>query len=359
WLKSPTRRQYDGISFAPSDEFGENCYNIWRGYARTPQKGDCGLFWQHIESNICSGHYKDYQYVRKWLAYVFQHPGVIHTALVLIGRQGVGKNSFVEPIGALLGSHFLHLSSLDELLSHFNYHLKNAVLIFANEALWGGNKKELGTLKAMITDKTCVIEGKGKDRIMLPNYKHLIISSNEDWPVHIDPDDRRFFVLRVGEAHKEDHQYFNALQVQLERGGYDALLFDLLNEDLSEFNPRHLPTSDEAFSIKLLSAPVSHRYIYEALKEGCFDIGNVTPNGVWGNIATRSVFADFRAWCADNGYKIEPEENLGRAIRKLIPSTEKKQDRKIGRRNKYCVNDLVTCRLEFQKEYKAGDCIWF
>ena len=138
------------------------------------------------------------------MAYVFQRPDKVHTAIVICGSQGVGKNSFVEPLGILLGSHYVLLNNIFELVSNFNFHLKNAVLIHANEAFWGGNKKEIGTLKAMITEETCLIEGKGKDRIMVKNYKHVIMSSNEDWPVHLDPDDRRFYVLRVSKNHKED-----------------------------------------------------------------------------------------------------------------------------------------------------------
>ena len=42
-----------------------------------------------------------------------------------------------------------------------------------------------------------------------------MLSSNEDWPVHLDPDDRRFFVLKVSEKHKEDHMYFNAISDEL------------------------------------------------------------------------------------------------------------------------------------------------
>ena len=75
----------------------------------------------------------------------------------------------------------------------------------------------------------------------------MILSSNEDWPVHLDRDDRRFFVLKVAERYKEDHEYFAAIQEELNAGGYEALLYDLLHEDLIGFNPRKLPSCSDSF----------------------------------------------------------------------------------------------------------------
>lgn len=246
WLKNPYRIKYSNIVFDPTTtESKDGYYNLWKGFACKAKRGDCSKFWAHVRDNICDENDQSYVYVRKWLASIFQKPDVVHTALVLCGSQGVGKNCFVEPLGVLFGSHYVLLSSMSELVSNFNYHLKNAVLIHANEALWGGNKKDIGAIKAMITEKRCLIEGKGKDRIMVKNYKHIILSSNEDWPVHLDPDDRRFFVLRVSEQHKEDRQYFKALQEELDNGGYEALLYDLLNEDLTGFEPRQLPSTNQ------------------------------------------------------------------------------------------------------------------
>jgi phage/plasmid-associated DNA primase len=69
--------------------------------------------------------------------------------------------------------------------------MKNAVYIFADESIWGSNKKELGKLKAMISEATTTIEPKGKDVITIRNYRHFIFASNEEWPVALDPEDRR------------------------------------------------------------------------------------------------------------------------------------------------------------------------
>lgn len=355
WLKSPHRRKYKDIIFDPTIVGPVNgYYNLWKGFNnREAKQGDCSKYWAHVQNNICSGDEKTYRYVRKWLAYIFQHPDEVHTALVLCGSQGVGKNSFVEPLGELLGSHYVLLSSISELVSNFNYHLKNAVLIHANEALWGGNRKEIGTIKAMITEKTCLIEGKGKDRIMVKNFKHVILSSNEDWPVHLDADDRRFFVLRVSEECKENHAYFGALEQQLENGGYEALLYDLLTEDLKDFNPRVIPPSPNAFDIKLRSQNSSYRYLYEVLTGGGFTISSDTDRPVWQpEIPKSSVYEDYLAWCPQNGEEKVSKELFGKTLKKLIPSTEDRRPGGSSRHRYYKLPPLKQAREEFCKAFK-------
>ncbi len=358
WLRKstpPKRRKYTGIIFDPNHEghVGTN-YNIWKGFARNPSQSSPLKYWAHVRDNICSENIDHYKYLRRWLAYIFQYPDEVHTALVLCGSQGVGKNSFVEPLGILLGQHYVLLSSIGELVSNFNYHLKNAVLIHANEALWGGNKKEIGSVKAMITERTCLIESKGKDRIMVKNFKHLILSSNEDWPVHIDADDRRFFVLRVSEAHKEDHPYFAQIQTELEDGGYEGLLYDLLHEDLRGFNPRQLLHSNEAFSIKLRSADSATRYIYEALREGNFNLAN-DEYEYWQNILSRdAIYDDYRNWCHESG-EVEVKKNFFFiTFNKYLPSVKTSRPTVQGKRQySYQLSSLEQTRNDFCKAFKA------
>ena len=164
WLKSPDRRTYKNIVFNPRIAgHYDNNFNIWKGFAVQPIKGDCSLFWDHVQQIICAGKEPHYVYIRKWLAHLIQNPWIIATAIVLRGKQGTGKGTFVEAIGKLLGSHYAPLANLDQILGRFNSHLKNAILVLADEAIWGGNKREIGALKALITEPKMFIEGKGKD----------------------------------------------------------------------------------------------------------------------------------------------------------------------------------------------------
>lgn len=357
WLKSPQRRKYRNIVFDPKMTTEEaekkGCYNYWQGFAKDSKKGDCSFYWDHMRENICANNYEAFEYLFKWCAYTFQYPDQVHSSIVLIGPQGVGKNSFVEPLGVLLGAHYVLLSNIGELTSNFNFHLKNAVLIHANEAFWGGHRKDVSTLKSMITEDMCLIEGKGKDRIMVRNYKHIILSSNEEWPVQLDPDDRRFFVLRVSAAHKEDHAYFKAIKDQLDNGGYEALLYDLLNADVSDFNPRKPPSSPFSFDLKMRGASSMQRYLYDMLLEDSLRLGDGEV------IPKQDAFQYYKDWCIENGERVQNRSEFGSELKKFLPSVRNFRPSQYGQRvRSYKFPSLEKCREDFCKSFKETGWIW-
>jgi hypothetical protein len=78
-------------------------------------------------------------------------PGVFSLFLNTSGPTSFKPEAIT--IGNLLGPHYAPLASL----GRFNSHLKNAILIFADEAIWGGNKREVGALKALITEPKLIV----------------------------------------------------------------------------------------------------------------------------------------------------------------------------------------------------------
>ena len=72
-------------------------YNLWRGFAVEPRKGDCSKFLAHLHDNICQGDDALYAWVMAWFADIFQHPATrCGTSLALRGKQGVGKTKVGE-----------------------------------------------------------------------------------------------------------------------------------------------------------------------------------------------------------------------------------------------------------------------
>jgi len=286
---------------------------------------------------------------------------LIGTALVLRGKQGTGKGTFINAIGKLLGPHFAPLASLDQILGRFNSHLKNAILIFADEAIWGGNKKEIGTLKSLITEPRLFIEAKGRDGYWIDNFKHLVVSSNEDWAVHLDPDDRRFFVLDISNTRKEDLSYFNEIHQQLEKGGYEALMYDLQNEDITEFDPRIMPENFSGFDMKLEGASSIDRFIYTSLKEGRWDHSNAGPSLHLEDLLINTFYDYYKNWCEYENQKALSKEQVGKRLRTILPSMQAKRcsnEEDSRRRSKYTFPSLEKCRSEFEDHYKQSPSIW-
>jgi hypothetical protein len=365
WLSHEKRRHFNGIVFDPTTKDHPNgFYNIWKGFALEQKKGSCGLFKKHIKEVICGDKEEIFKYVWKWTAQLVQFPQKLSSGLLLMGEQGTGKNTFSDALGKIFGPHYMPLDNIDQFLGHFNFHLKNAVLIHGNESVWGGDKRQLGKLKASITDEFTVIEGKGKDQLPMRNFKHLILSSNEDWPVHLDRDDRRFLTLKVSNKYKGDRAYFKDLFEELNNGGHEAFLYELLQENLSEFDVWEIPQNNEAFEVKMRSAPSTEKYIYEVLKEGSFDIGSAAQSCVWLDsekeyfLTTTAIFIDYSNWCKFQGKKYEDESILGKALARLTLSKKNRRRDKGKRHWFYDFPTLKESRSKFQKEYKVGEAIW-
>lgn len=290
WLHHKNRRQYDKIIFSPGREI-ENCYNLWRGFGVDSKAGDCSLFLEHLRSNVCCNNSEYYDYLLGWAAMAVQCPAMPgQVAVVLKGDQGTGKGFFAHTLGRLFGRHYLQVVNSKHLTGNFNSHLRDVVLLFADEAVFAPDKSHSSVLKTLVTENQIVIERKGIDAESCSNYIHLIMASNDHFVVPAGMGDRRFFVLKVCNEHKDDHAYFEAIKKQMDEGGYEALLHVLMNLDLSKFNVRAFPKTEELLKQKGMSAPFEEQWLMERLHDGRWD----REQGEWRReVAQANLYADY------------------------------------------------------------------
>ena len=371
WLSQPARREYRTIDFNPGGT-KEGEYNLWQGFPVIARAGDCHLFWQFVQEVICAGDAKQYQYLRRYMAHTIQRPGERpEVAIVLRGGQGTGKNTFVETFGALVAPHFGTVNQMDQVIGRFNAHLMNRLVIHANEALWGGNKTEAGKLKAMITDPTFLIEQKGVDSIPISNYLRIFVSSNEDWAVPIDFDDRRFVIFDLSNCYKQDQDYFAAIYAERDRGGREALMYDLRYEDLEGFHPRNKPRSRFGFDMKVRSADTVTRWLYECLQAGKL-VGEPGPLGgvivESGNVWETSYAKDmvrlaYQYWCRQQNERHPMADSMVfKQLKRLLPEmgVSRPTDEK-SRKRYWCATfpELGSARRSFEKAMNAeGQIEW-
>lgn len=268
WLSHEMRRQYETIVFAPGQET-DNAYNLWQGFACEARPGDCSLLIQHIRNETCSGNEEHFNYLMGWMARTVQYPATAgETAVVLKGKRGTGKGTPIKWFGRLFGRHFIQISNSSHLVGNFNAHLQDCVVVFADEAFFAGDRKHESVLKTLITEETIPIELKGVDVVMAPNYTHIFMAANQEWVVPAGPDERRYFVLEVGEKHKQDTAYFDALNRQMENGGLEAFLHFLLTYDISKFNVREVPKTEALREQQVQTMSAAEQWWYERLSEG-------------------------------------------------------------------------------------------
>jgi hypothetical protein len=273
WLNHKEREQYlEGIVFDPTGKnVAEGQMNLWTGFAVKPGKKKKGWskLQRHLFENVCQKSIECYEYLVNWMANCAQKPGEPgQVAVVFRGGKGVGKGKVGNILRYLFGQHGGYISHPKHLTGTFNAHLRDCVLLFADEAFYAGDKAGESNLKALITDPVMPVEAKGFDVQMAANMLHIIMSSNKDWVIPASADERRFFVLDVGEEHKQDKPYFAAIDAQMKNGGYEAMLYDLLHRDLNGWDVRDVPQTKALYEQKILSEDSKTAWLRECMVRG-------------------------------------------------------------------------------------------
>ena len=235
---------------------------------------------------------------------LFQRPAEMgEVAVVMRGTEGTGKGTLAKAILRVVGQHGIAISNPKHLVGNFNAHLRDAVFLFADEAFFAGDKAHVGVLKSLITEPTLTVEAKYQNAVQTPNFLHVIMASNEEWVVPAGKDARRFFVLDVSTERLEDHAYFQALNRQMEHGGYEAMLHDLLAHDIATFNVRAVPATDGLSRQKKLTLGTTEAWWLECLERGyvyASRLGLEEHFSVWTpGIPTKLLHASYSAFARD------------------------------------------------------------
>lgn len=324
WLTDPKRRQFRGIVFHPAPDEASPApaeyFNLWRGYAYAPRPGGSyATFIDHVFRNIARGRKDYFDWLWGWAAHMLQRPRErIGTAVVLRGGQGWGKTTWGDVLGRLIASHYFLVDDPRYVTGNFNAHMASCLLLQAEEAVWAGDKVAEGRLKGLITSKTQMIEAKGVDPIPVKNYVRIVMTSNNDWVVPAGKDERRYAVFDLADTVAQDTQYFARMYQELEAGGYEALLHDLLAFDLSTVDLRKIPRTDALLEQKIRTLDSPDAWWLYRLKCG---LPTAKAEDWPAEIPRDRMFADYLEWADLIGFKRRAAETeLGAALHKLMPT---------------------------------------
>lgn len=271
WVKHLGRRTYEqGLEFFPDKEAPEGYYNLWQGWGVDPEQGSWELMKYHLFYVVCDGNKEAYNYLIGWMAHAVQHPDRQgEVAIVIHGAKGVGKNTIGNYFSKIFGQHYLYINNSHHLTGNFNAHLRDSVFVVVDEAFFAGDKKGEGVLKSIITEEILPVEKKGHDLITCRNYMHIMMFSNLEWVIRATGrDERRYFVLCIPEERRQEQDYFKALYAEMHNGGPAAMLYDLLNYDLSSFNLRDIPQTQALVEQKLRSLDAPVKWLFDCLCNG-------------------------------------------------------------------------------------------
>jgi hypothetical protein len=363
WLKHPDRKEYKKVDFLPEIETPDGVFNMWKGFAVKPKGGleKIPLFHELLDEVICSDNELWALYLWGWLAHMVQFPQEKPGVAVVLrsDAQGVGKSRFAEYVGSLLGRHFRTVTHGRHIHGNFNSHLKDTLMLFGDEAVWGGEKSTESVLKQLITEPNMIIEMKGKDVFEVRSYLRLMLATNSEWAAPVSLTDRRYFVLNVANSRKNDHDFFKQLIYEQNNGGSESLLKVLMDFDLSDFEVRSIPETPARLDQKFLSMEPIEKWWLEILSNEDFLIGGKILNFDENNRAAKSdllySFNEHTKTYKPNHRNWEARR-LCSQFKKLVPFAMDKR-RGSGPRE-YEFPSLIECKLYFADKYSLDSDVF-
>jgi hypothetical protein len=229
---------------------GCRVFNLYHSPIIEPRAGDAGPWLQHVERLYGA----DAQHIILWCAHRVQRPAEkINHALVLGGKQGVGKDTLLEPVKQAVGPwNFIEVSP-QQILGRFNGFLKSVVLRVSEARDLGEFDRfafydHMKALTAAPPDVLRVDE-KNRQEYSIPNVTGVVITTNHKSDgIYLPADDRRHFVA-WSELDKTafTSEYWSILWQWYANGGVQIVGDYLLSLDLAAFNPKAPPPQTEAF----------------------------------------------------------------------------------------------------------------
>jgi hypothetical protein len=345
WISWEGRRTYGGVVFDPSEKTPSDIYNLFKGFPLIPQKGDWSKMRKHIFQVICSGNTEHFKYLLAWMARAVQEPGGDKpgVAIVLKGGKGIGKGVFTNYFGAIFGEAFLPIADSESFTGRFNMHLSKSLLVFLDEAVWGGDKKAEGKLKQLITEPTVLFEPKGIDSLTMRNFINVIIASNEDWVIPATGDERRYLVLEPSSEFQQNTKYFGEIVQERNNGGAEAMMYDLLNYDFSDVNLRKAPVTKGLADQIRASLPPTLDFWFSVLDRGYilsdketgsprktdYHEDDIFIDQFWPQaVFKHEIYGEYSTWCRSRNVRhICAEPQFWKAVVKVWPCKDVKQRR--------------------------------
>ncbi len=325
------RRKYPSLGFYPKLDADVPFYNTFTGFhyyddGKPIDEEAIKPFLDHIYYRWCKGNQVNYMYTLKLFALWLQKPHIKSRVALIVrsDEEGAGKGIIFNYFSKIMGAYDTETGAMgcwrqvhdaDKILGKFNAMLEGACVLWLDEAMWAGDKKNVGKLLGLITEPSITVERKGFDPYVCQSYMNMVMTSNSEWVVPASSSSRRYFVLDIdnslaGVQTKETSAYFNKLA--------SVPVQDLANFffrlDISSFIPQEIPQTEALLEQKLITMPSSHRWILDMMSN----------NSVWSSymgdgLPKDEIFHCYAEWCKQNNeYKCEQNNVFWRQISKLF-----------------------------------------
>ena len=262
WLKDANARAYDKVGiYVDESKCPKNVLNLWDKWEilkheKTDDDDDYnkkGLeyFLNHIKVLV---NYNEelYEFVVMWLGQMFQYTETKTIELIFVSMEGSGKGLFLHFLKTIMGNKkvFETTNPQRDVFGNFNPLMKDSVLVVFNEANKSNFYNANDMKKALITDKTIIINDKNKSGIEVnSNHRFITFTNNAD---PSSKNKRRDLFIRCSDDKIGNKEYFNEGFKYADNKNvclyiYEYLMINKVNRTITQFD---IPKSeyDEAIS---------------------------------------------------------------------------------------------------------------
>lgn len=302
-------------------------------------------FKECVLCNICNNDLTIFTYLMNRISYIAHNPGArSNVCVILRGLQGTGKNWYEDVICELFARYSNPNAELLKLTGKFNgSSVIGFMYVACNEALNAdGMFSVKESMKKIIERPTIDAEKKGIDPISVNNCLNIDITTNNVKPVLIDPEDRRYLVIKTNGENANNRKYWRRYQEEVKnRKGFYADVFNMIYNDFynEEFLSLPIPDTPAKIALQRLCLNPIHKYLIKNLNK--FEVG----------MTRTQIKKDYKAMMSsDKDIKINYSE--ARFVEEVINYCNEKP---VHNQNKYYINDTIADKLALLDDEDEDD----
>jgi hypothetical protein len=254
WLVYPEMRTYEKLGCHPHDrKCPSNEFNVWRPFTMesvkkyTPKTEERDKILNHLKI-LCNHDEEVYKYFISWIGQMIQFPSEKTVVPVIIGDEGIGKNTIVRLIEKMMGSKKVFETPKPDkfVWGNFNGCMVSSFFVCLNEMEKKIAIEAEGQLKTLITDPWLTINTKGVNEYVIESFHRFIIFTNKPDPVPTSDGDRRKFIFRASDELKRNDDYFKRFYKMLDDTDVIKTMYEYFKSipNLENFKQMKLPVTE-------------------------------------------------------------------------------------------------------------------
>ena len=336
WMEDPDARAFDRIDSIPPNREGitapKNVCNTWPGFRAeiflpVPEAEVASLVQPILDHlRVLFGRPEYFDYFLAWLAQMVQDPSEpTNVAILLKGQQGIGKDIIFDFFIKMVlgdGTGFKTSKPQEDVFGKHSVALRNRVFLLFDEVSGDDMRPLMSRLKDLITSPTVHINPKGETAYNTCNLSNILGTTNDQNPIHLEPQQRRVVVYECNPSKKGDVAYFQSLGAHLKRQDVARAFFQHLRDNVdvrphTPFQARR-PQTDAYLTMQQSSIPMLYKFLSVEV-EHATGVANEKRTTFGG----KDFFVKFQAWGREghystNGYTISRfGTELGQLVKEL------------------------------------------